>query len=1006
MVYQMERNQAGVIRFVYVSAGVEAIHGITAETVQRDAAALFNQVLEEDRALLFARNDEAFRTLGPFNLEIRIRKSSGEIRWIFITSIPTRLFDGGVSWDGLELDITERKQVEEALRESEFLLAEAQRIAKVGSWCWDLNTNQVHWSAQSSRIFGLPLEMAASYELFLKVVHPAEVERVKRAVECSLQSRQPLDLKCRLQTPAGEVRAVHLLGRVQCDANGQLTGFYGTIQDFTEHEQTNDLLRFNAVLLDNLSEGIFLLGLGDLRIQWANPIFEKMFGYNPGEMVGMKVDDLNAPTDKTPAEIRRGIMDTLLDSGYWHGEVENLRKDGTRFWCHANVSVFEHPQLGKVVLSAHTDITEKKQAREALRESEQRFHSYFELPLIGIAITSLKKGWIEVNDCLCDLLAYSRPELMAKTWAELTHPDDLEADFNQFNRVLAGEIEGYFMDKRFIRKDGQIVWASLAVRCVRKADRTVDYFAAVLQNITARKRAEEKLKESEHRFASIFRTGLVAVGINRADNGMFVEANDAFLRLVGYARSEVLGHSSAELGFWAIPKDRERFMGILQDRGQAHQMEVRIKRKSGELAEVEMSAEFIELNGQPHLISMLLDITERKRAHKEKEQLEAQKQILQKSESLNRMAGAIAHHFNNQLGAAMLSLDLAAGNNSPSPIVSEALANATESVHEAAKISTLMLTFLGQTPSVQEPLDLVQTCQASLGRRKLFSKEIQFHAVWPDSGPVIKSNASQIQQLLDILLTNACEACGGQGGVVQLAIHTAAREDFPAGHRFPIDSQPQNSAYACLEVRDDGCGIPEQNFPKLFDPFFSTKFVGRGLGLPVVLGIVRSHNGFITVESQSGRGSTFRVYFPLSEVVISPKPTLPAPKFKAGKGRTILLAEDDSGLRSVAARALKMLGFEVCAAEDGGEALELFKQHQDEIICVLCDLTMPRMDGWEVIHALRRLDPEVPVILASGYNESQALAGHHAEPPQAFLSKPYDLEELRAVVTRVLQRQT
>ncbi len=411
-------------------------------------------------------------------------------------------------------------------------------------------------------------------------------------------------------------------------------------------------------------------------------------------------------------------------------------------------------------------------------------------------------------------------------------------------------------------------------------------------------------------------------------------------------------------------------------------------------------------DGQPLLMfGTHLDITEQKQAAAEREKLQIQSQQLQKAESLSRMAGAVAHHFNNQLAAVMLGLDLAkndlfSGRDFPGP-----LKDAMLSARQAAEVSSLMLTCLGQTPCQREPLDLSLACQLSLTQlEKAMPSGVQLQANLPSPGPVIDSSGSQIQRVLTNLLTNAWEACGGGGGIIQLNVKTIPQKEIPAHKRFPVDSQPKAGAYACLEVTDNGCGIPAPDIDKIFDPFFSTKFTGRGLGLPVVLGIVRSHDGFIAVESQPEGWSVFRVFFPLSGKAIPRKPAATdTPSVKPHDGATVLLVEDESRLRAVVARGLKMLGFTVYEAVDGIDAVELFRLHQDEIQCVLTDLTMPRMNGWKTIAALRQMAPDVRVILASGYSECQVLEGAQSEMPQAFLSKPFDFEQLRDTVARVME---
>jgi len=244
-----------------------------------------------------------------------------------------------------------------------------------------------------------------------------------------------------------------------------------------------------------------------------------------------------------------------------------------------------------------------------------------------------------------------------------------------------------------------------------------------------------------------------------------------------------------------------------------------------------------------------------------------------------------------------------------------------------------------------------------------------------------------------------------------------------------VDWVPLNGDYACLEVRDSGCGIAEADMEKLFDPFYSTKFTGRGLGLPAALGIVRAHGGCIAVESRvrtrnaglgtgnsaegvAGSGSVFRVFVPVTGKEIAQRPenafrptemTAVAPAIsQTGKeSGTVLLIEDEPQLLQAAARMLELMGFTVLKAGDGVEGLDIFKERRGEIRFVICDLTMPRMGGWETLAAMREVHPDISVILASGYDESTVMKGDHAEWPQAFLGKPYSSKDLRKVIGKV-----
>lgn len=403
------------------------------------------------------------------------------------------------------------------------------------------------------------------------------------------------------------------------------------------------------------------------------------------------------------------------------------------------------------------------------------------------------------------------------------------------------------------------------------------------------------------------------------------------------------------------------------------------------------------------VIGNIMDITDLKRIEAEKEKLEATNRQLQKSESLGLMAGAVAHHFNNQLQVIMGNLEIALDDPTQSAESRISLVEAMKAARNAAHVSGLMLTYRGQPPGKQSPLDLSEACRRNLPLiQAAVSNNIIFEYDIPESGPVIRSNSAQIQQMLTHLFTNALESIGTETGSITLSISTVSDLEIPVSQRFPIDWQPRHPRYACLEVADTGCGIVPEDIEKLFDPFFTTKFTGRGLGLPVVLGIVGAHCGGLTVTSEPGKGSVFRIYLPvIAETVSTPAEKTAAAPIQAGGG-TVLIVEDEEQVRQMIRIMLKRLNFDVLEASDGIEAVEMFQQHPDHIRCVICDLTMPRMNGWETIAALRRLSSDIPVILSSGYDEERVMAGDHREVPQAFLGKPYQFKDLRETLQQVL----
>jgi two-component system, cell cycle sensor histidine kinase and response regulator CckA len=386
--------------------------------------------------------------------------------------------------------------------------------------------------------------------------------------------------------------------------------------------------------------------------------------------------------------------------------------------------------------------------------------------------------------------------------------------------------------------------------------------------IAERKQADAALQRREELHRFLFKASPDNITIADAQGCIVMVSPVAFTMFACKREDEFMGHPLTD---FIIPEERDRALSKITLKRQGittGPSEYRGLRRNGTTFDIEVNSEFIrDAEGSPTgMVVIVRDITERKRADEEKKKLEAQNRQLQKSESLGRMAGAIAHHFNNQLQTVMMSLDLAMQELSktaggPLDLLNEALAAS----RKAAEVSSLMLTYLGQSTAKFQSLDFSGTCRQSLPMlMAAIPKNVIIKTNFLAAGPAILGNGNQIQQVLTNLITNAWEACGDGKGTIRLAIKMVPAADIPAANRFPVGSKIQEKVHACLEVADTGCGIAAKDVEKLFDPFFTSKFTGRGLGLAVVLGIVRAHYGVVTVASEPGQGSVFRVFLPVS----------------------------------------------------------------------------------------------------------------------------------------------
>ncbi|MBF0551922.1 MAG: response regulator [Deltaproteobacteria bacterium] len=474
-------------------------------------------------------------------------------------------------------------------------------------------------------------------------------------------------------------------------------------------------------------------------------------------------------------------------------------------------------------------------------------------------------------------------------------------------------------------------------------------------------------------------------------------ANQAGLRFFG---EDVIGRE-ASISLQGEQNTYDMVNPMFNDSDQVIRLDSWQRRQDGEKRLLSWRFKVLK-NEQGHVtgsLSTARDITELKRAEDERMNLERQLQQAQKAESLGRMAGSIAHHFNNMLGVVMGNLELALYDLPQESDVRAYLVKSIKASHKAAEISHLMLAYLGQTTGRKEPLDLVEAVRETLPLLSAsIPGKVYLKTEIPPAGPIILGDSVHIKQILSNLVTNALEAIGEGEGEIVLALRIVGKAETRELRLFPLDWDLNREDYVCLSVSDTGCGMDAATQEKIFDPFFSTKFTGRGLGLSVVLGLVRAQDGAIAIDSRPGCGAVFRVFFPIhtQEALPSPKEE-PIVSKAVEAGGLILVVDDEPMVRNTAQSILeRLLGYKVVTAGDGYEAVEIFRVRKHEFNLVLLDLTMPGMNGWETLSALRAVRTDIPVILASGYDEAQVMQEEHPEWPQAFLHKPYGLSDLKA----------
>ena len=517
------------------------------------------------------------------------------------------------------------------------------------------------------------------------------------------------------------------------------------------------------------------------------------------------------------------------------------------------------------------EIEERRKAERASKESEARYRRVFDGAPIGIVTVQPDGRITAANPFFCRMLGYTEEELLSMTVAEITHPEDLAREVPLIREIMEGKRPSVQLEKRYLTKGGDPVWAELVTTSIRDMDGRLRLGLGMVVDISRRKQLDTALRESEERWH--FALEGAGDGVwdwdARTDRVFFSEQWKAMLGFAGHEIGETLDEWDSRIH----PEDRAQTHADLDRHLEGetpyYRNEHRVRCKDGSYKWVLDRGKVMEwtADGKPlRIIGTHSDITDRKAAEAEREALLARLHQVRKTESLNRMAGAVAHIFNNHLSVVIGRLEMALDDIPHDGWLRDHLSAAMTSAEDAAQVSGAMLVYLGQTNALEKPLDLGDCCRRSLKTLEAIPPEtVRLQTDISPAPLTVTAEEARLKEIFTTLVRNAVEAIGDGDGVVGLTTKFVRADEISRTHLFPSDREPAAPLYVCLEVSDTGCGMADGDIERVFDPFFSTKFPGRGLSLPLALGAVKSWGGAIGVESRPGRGSTFRVYLPRME---------------------------------------------------------------------------------------------------------------------------------------------
>ncbi len=650
-----------------------------------------------------------------------------------------------------------------------------------------------------------------------------------------------------------------------------------------------------------------------------------------------------------------------------------------------------------------------------LASSNTRYRTIINTAMDGFLLVNEQGRFLEVNEAYCHMSGYSEQELLSMSITDLEVNEVAVNDVVTHNQKI--KIKG---EDRFIAKHRRKNGTTFDVEVTAKYSPAYDgLLVCFLRDISERKLAEQALQYERNlsmdilnaQPAGIYRIRVFAPETWKKDAWrssknaphLIELASEPFCKILGTSK-EAFENNPGMVIDLIHPDDREEF--ATKNEGAAiHLNEFRWEGRlliNGVIRWVHFQSLPRPLeNGDVLWTGALTDITDRIKAEEAKNLLETQLQQAQKLESLGVLSGGIAHDFNNILAIIRGNCSLAMIDPANAGEFIPEIENAAE---RAAELCRQMLAYAGKAPLVQASVNL----QSLVGEmvdmlKKTTPRNAEIKLDCSSDISLIRGDSSQLNQVIMNLIINASEAIGTEQGTIRVSL---TEMTITAGHPendYNGKAIPPGS-YVCLEVTDNGCGMDEETKWRIFEPFYTTKFTGRGLGMSAVLGIINAHKGSLQLQSQRGQGSTFTLYLPaekndsVHEIIVPP---ITESQWR-GQG-TILLVEDEEQIRHIAKTFLEMFGFTVVEAANGKEALDLFQKNASDISLVLTDLGMPVMDGYALFNALKQLEPALPIIISSGFGDADVMSRIDHNEIAGLICKPYTHDKLSTLLQSVLE---
>ena len=627
----------------------------------------------------------------------------------------------------------------------------------------------------------------------------------------------------------------------------------------------------------------------------------------------------------------------------------------------------------------------------ALKESEAQYRLLFDsnpLPMWVFDCNTLR--FLAVNEAAIRHYGYSREEFFQMSILDIRPSEETLRVLERLSKPAHGLQDAEIWRHR--KKDGSIIDVEITAHDVNFHG--ADAALILAHDVTARQKSEERLLQSQERFAKAFRSSPFGITISSEADGRYLDVNPAFLKIMGYERDEIVGRTMHELNIWADPEQHALMLEQLNSPQRATPIKVRFRARAGQFRLVEVAAERIQLDDESCILAITHDVTEAK-------QLEQQFLQAQKMEAVGRLAAGVAHDFNNMLGVIIGYTELAKDRLETEHSAQRYLREIKTAGDRAVALTRQLLAFSRQ--QVLEPRHL------NLNSVVHHASKMLLHMIGEDISLVFRpteplgsvhADLSQIEQVLMNLAVNARDAMPKGGKIIVETANVDLDENYVRDHQ-PVKS----GAYVMLSVTDTGAGMDEATLARAFEPFFTTKESGKGtgLGLSTVYGIAKQSNGYIWAYSEVGRGTTFKLYLPCAAQPAERLAPTAADSVPPPGTETVLVAEDEAALLNLTVHILKSRGYTVLSADNAARTLALAQQYDRSIDLLLTDVVMPDLTGPDLVLEMKKLRPELKVLYMSGYSRNAMVEQGVLGQDSTLIVKPFSTRALLTKMRAVLE---